>query len=392
MKERGSSGAGYKALSFVNIDAHRYGYALLGWALASLAVLHAVPARARDALPEWPLLGPLQTRNLSPFSLLRMDFMPPPAAASQQPGWDFDARLTHANNFVKSENVKNYLRARAQARMLTARDVQALLATPGDVLYFDGEITALDLTARYVHDRHWMGYINLPLLYYSGGIMDGAIDGFHQAFGFTSAGRELVADNEYQAVIRHSGDAVVLLDAPSGVQVGDPVLGVRFSTEIASEAFAIIEGAVKLPVGDVDTYVSSGAVDYGIQLSLQKQLGRHGFYFSAAHQWLGEAERFPNAFRSQASEASVAYEFGFTRHTAAVLQTSWSQTAFTAGSGSLATDELLATLGIRHWRGNVAYDFSLTENYGNYDNTEDIAATLGVSWLLPGNPAGDSVN
>src|SRR5680860_272336 len=47
INERGSSGAGYKALSFVNIDALRCTYALLAWALASLAVLHAVPARAR---------------------------------------------------------------------------------------------------------------------------------------------------------------------------------------------------------------------------------------------------------------------------------------------------------------------------------------------------------
>jgi|GEM_PF-2155511 len=392
MKEKGSSGAGYKALSFVNIDALRCTYALLAWAVAFPAVLHAVPARARDALPEWPLMGSLQTRNLSPFSLLRMDFMPPPAAASQRPGWDLDARLTHANSFVKSENVKGYLRTRAEPRMLTETDVEALLAAPGDMLYFDGEITALDLTARYVHDRHWTGYVNLPLLYYSGGILDGAIDGFHQAFGFTSAERELVADNEYQAVIRHSGDTVVLLDAPSGVQVGDPVLGVGFSTEFANEAFAIIEDAVKLPVGDVDNYVSSGAVDYGLQLSLQKQLSRHGLYLSVAHQWLGEAERFPNAFRSQTSEANVAYEFGFTRYTAAVLQTSWSQTAFKTGSGPFATDELLASLGVRHWRGNVAYDFSITQNYGNYENTQDIAATLGVSWLLPGNPVNDSVN
>lgn len=151
------------------------------------------------------------------------------------------------------------------------------------------------------------------------------------------------------------------------------MLGVRFTTEFASQAFAIIEGAVKLPIGDVDGYVSSGAVDYGIQLTLQKQLGRHGVYLSASNQWLGDAERFPNAFRDDAQEASVAYEFGFTRHTAAVVQTSWSKTAFKTGTEPLTTDELLASLGLRHWRGNVAYDFSIIQNYGNYDNTQDVA-------------------
>lgn len=348
-------------------------------------LLLAISGCATADTSEWSLLGPLQTRNLSPFSLLRMDFMPPPAAASQQPGWNVDTRLTHTNIFVKSDNARNYLNARAARGPLTEQDVQALLAMAGDVLYFDGSITSLDLTARYVHTKHWTGYVNLPLLYYSGGFLDGAIDGFHDAFGFDAAERDRVARDQYQVLIRHSDDSLVLLDGPSGVQVGDPVLGVRFSTEFANQAFAIVEGAVKIPIGDEDDYVSSGGVDYGVQATLQKQLGRHGFYLSLSNQWLGDADRFPNALRSTAPEANVAYEFGFTRHTAAILQTSWSKTAFKSGTSPLDTNEFLWSLGVRHWRGTVAFDFSITQNYASYENTQDVAATFGVNWLLPSN-------
>ncbi len=337
-----------------------------------------------DAQEWWPL-GPLQTRNLSPFSLLRMDFLPPPAAATQQPGWNLDARITHANTYIKSENVKTYLIARGARRALLEQDVQALLAMEGDVLYFDGSVTSLDFTASYVHSRHWTGYVNLPLLHYSGGFLDGAIEDFHDIFGFDSAERDLVANDHYQVLIRHSGDSLVLLQAPSGVHIGDPVLGVRFSTPFARQAFTIIEGAVKIPVGDVDDYVSSGGVDYGIQVTLQKQLGRHGFYVILSNQWLGEADRFPNALRSTVPEMMVAYEFGFTRHTAAILQTSWSKTAFKSGTAPLSAGEFLTSLGLRHWRDRVAFDFSITQNYGNYDNTQDVAAALGVTWLLPSN-------
>jgi hypothetical protein len=362
-----------------------YALGLSAWARGIVVLLLIMPGSVMSA-KKWPLLGPLQTRNLSPFSLLRMDFMPPPNAAGQQRGWGVDARLTHANTFVKSGNVEAYLNARQTRGALAEEDVRALFAREGDVLYFDGTITSLDLTASYVHEKHWMGYVNLPLLYYSGGILDGAIEGFHKTFGYDAAERDLVARDRYQTIIRHSGDRLVLLDAPSGVQVGDPVVGVRFSNEFANQAFAMIEGAVKVPVGDVDNYVSSGALDYGIQLTLQKQLGRHGFYLSLSNQWLGDAERFPSAVRGEVPEATVAYEFGFTRHTMAVLQTSWSKTAFKSGTNPLSTDEFLASVGLRHWRGTIAYDFSLTENYSNYDNTLDVAATLGVTWMLPNNP------
>ncbi len=363
---------------------------IFAWPLRACArgivvLLPVVPGAVMSA-ETWPLLGPLQTRNLSPFSLLRMDFMPPLNAASQRRGWSMDARLTHANTFVKSATVKTYLNARQAHTALTEEDVRALFAMGGDVLYFDGTITSLDLTGSYVYEKQWMGYVNLPLLYYSGGILDGTIDGFHETFGFDSAERDLVASDRYQTIIRHSGDSLVLLDSPSGAQVGDPVVGVRFTNEFADQAFAMIEGAVKIPVGDVDNYVSSGAVDYGIQLTLQKQLGRHGFYLSLSNQWLGDAERFPKAIRDEAPEATVAYEFGFTRHTMAVLQTSWSKTALKGGTDPLSTNEFLASLGLRHWRGTIAYDFSLTENYANYDNTLDIAATLGITWWLPNNP------
>jgi hypothetical protein len=345
----------------------------------------AVAFAADNKTLEWSLRGPMAVRNLSPFSLIRMDFLPPPAGGSVEPGWDFDARITHANSFLLSPNARSYLEGRATSGPLTDADVQAILATPGDVLYFDGAVTSLDLIASYTANEKWTGYLDLPILYYSGGLLDGAIEGFHETFGFSTAGRDLVASDRYQVIIRHSGSTLVLLNSPSGLQIGDPALGVRFTSEFADQAFAIAEAAVKFPVGDVDDYVSSGGIDYGVQLSLQKQLGRHGFYFSFGNAWLGNADRFPHALRGEVPEASLAYELAFTRYSAVVLETSWSKPAFKNTTTGLSRDEFLASLGVRHWRGDVAYEFALTQNYLNYDNTLDIAATLGVSWLLPAN-------
>jgi hypothetical protein len=351
------------------------------WFMVVLLTIH--PKAGADSR-EYPLGGPLQVRNLSPFSLLRMDFMPPPAAARLKPGWNVEARFTHANIYALSANAMAFLQQRDRRAPLSERDVQGLLATPRDIYYFDGSITSLDLVARYVLNKHWTSYVDLPLLYYSGGFSDSAIEGFHNTFRYGTAGRELVAQDQYQVLIRSGDDSLALLDAPPGVQIGDPVLGLRYALEFAPKGFAILEGAVKVPVGDEDNYVSSGALDYGVQLSLQKQLGRHGVYASLSDVQIGEADRFPSGLKDQVTEAMVAYEFGFTPHTTAILQASWSRTVFKQGNIGLSPTEHLASLGVRHRRGNVTYDFALTENFGNYDNTPDIAVTFGASWLLSG--------
>ena len=350
------------------------------------AVAFMISGRALADARDWPLLGPLQIRNLSPFSLLRMDFMPPPAAAGLQQGWSVGAQFTHANIYVLDANAEAYLEQRNSRTPLSQQDVQGLLATRRDLYYFDGSVTSLDLSARYMLNKHWAGYVDLPLLYYSGGFSDDIIEDFHHTFGYGTAGRDLVAQDQYQVVIRSGDDSLVLLHAPSGVQVGDPVLGVRYTLEFARDGFAILEGAVKVPIGSVDNYVSSGAVDYGVQLSLQKQFGRHGLYLSLSDVRIGDPDRFPNALKDQVPEATVAYEFGFTPHTAAILQASFSSTAFKQGNIGLSPIEHLASLGVRHHFNNVALDLALTENFGAYDNTPDIGLSFGAIWMLPADP------
>jgi Protein of unknown function (DUF3187) len=374
---------------------HRYKYVIVnvctsrcrGYILMILIVTLGSSGKVVADSPEWRLGGPLKVRNLSPFSLLRMDFMPPPTVASLQPGWEIEARLTHANNFVLSDNAQGFLAARSRQAPLSLHDVNTLLALNGDVLYFDGSVTSLDLGTRYVLDEHWSGFVQLPLLYYSGGFSDEAINEFHNSFGFGASGRDLVARDRYQILIRHSGDSLVLLDSPSGIRIGDPVFGIRYAGELAQDWFVVAEGTVKFPAGEVDDYVSSGAIDYGAQLSLQKQFGRQGAYLSLSNMWLGDAERFPASFRDEVPEVLLAYEFGATTHTSLVLQASWSKTAFKSGTPPLSTDEYLVSLGARHRRGSLAYDVSLTQNLVNYDNTMDVALTFGVSWSVGEHPA-----
>jgi hypothetical protein len=310
-----------------------------------------------------------------------MDFIPPPATSSLQPGWDVEARTTHASIFAVSPDVLGFLAARAERTPLSPQDVQTLLALDSDLFYFDGTITSLDLGVRYGVEEHWTGYINLPLLYYSSGFLDSATEGFHESFGFSASGRDLVARDQYQVLIRHGANSFVLLNSQSGVYLGDPMLGVRYSAEFAPDWFAVAEGAVKLPVGEVGAYVSSGGIDYGAQLTLQKQFGRQAVYLSLSDVLLGDADQFPNSFREQVPEASVAYEFGATPHTAIILQSSWSKTAFETTT-AVSSDEHLYSLGIRHRRGSFTYDFALTENLHNYDNTLDFALTFGVIWKL----------
>jgi hypothetical protein len=78
------------------------------------------------------LLGPLRLRDLTPFSLQRLDFLPAGAAARYPDKWAIEANLSYTNTFIMSEQVGEYLETRGDRAPLTAADFAALDAMDGN--------------------------------------------------------------------------------------------------------------------------------------------------------------------------------------------------------------------------------------------------------------------
>ncbi|HEX6929613.1 MAG TPA: hypothetical protein VF267_10205, partial [Gammaproteobacteria bacterium] len=66
--------------------------------LLALLALVAVPGAALSGENDG-LLGPLRLRDLTPFALQRLDFLPASASARYPEGWALEANLSYTNTF-----------------------------------------------------------------------------------------------------------------------------------------------------------------------------------------------------------------------------------------------------------------------------------------------------
>ena len=355
------------------------------WPAAAAISLVVYTLAATPAQGQTELMGPLRIRDMTPFSLLRLDMLPAHAASGGPGSWAIEAELTHTNTFVMSGNVKPYLEQHGGRRALTQTDADAIQGLGEDAYYVDGEIGLLDLTFHYAPTRRSSVYLTLPVYDYTGGFLDGTIEGFHNAFGFGAAGRDAVARNRFQGVVSFGGQRVSVLDSPVEGGAGDPVLGIRHHWPLGDSRWRlVVDGAVKVALRGERPFLSTGSNDYGLQVSLQRLSRREGIYLSAsAVRTDGRVLGVPLGNRVIPT-VTVAYEVGITPRTNAIVQLYASESAIRDTSiEEIKENKYQASLGLRSRRGHLVYGFAVIENVANYQNTPDVGLSLTLAWVAP---------
>src|SRR5262245_36633555 len=170
-----------------------------------------IPAAAGAEEGGWQRLGLMRVRDMSPFGIARLDMLPAHAVAATPGTFAFEVNVSYQNTWALSDNVKDYLPKRGVERgEITADDVAAILALPGDAYLLDGELGLVDLTLHYRITRHVGIYATIPYFFAGGGFLDSTIESFHDAVGFGSAGREFAPRNRWIAVASLEGAAIVI--------------------------------------------------------------------------------------------------------------------------------------------------------------------------------------
>lgn len=352
---------------------------------AAAAIALVILALATPAQGQTELMGPLRIRDMTPFNILRLDMLPAHAATGGPGSWAIEAGITHTNTFMMSDNVRNHLERQGERRSLTQTDADAIQSLGEDAYYVDGEIGLLDLTFHYAPTRRSSIYLTLPVYDYTGGFLDGTIEGFHDTFGFSDAGRDVVARNRFQAVASLGGQSVSVLDPPAGSGLGDPVVGVRRHWVLGESRWRlVVDGAAKVALRGERPFLSTGSNDYGLQASLQGQFRRQGVYFSAsAVRTDGRVFGVPLG-NHVIPTLTAAYEVGVTRNTNVILQLYASESAVRDTSiEEIKANKYQASLGLRSRRGNLVYGFAVTENVANFQNTPDVGVSLTLAWISP---------
>lgn len=331
-----------------------------------------------------PLL-PLRVEELTLPAALILGFAPTPATPLGKGAWSFETRYSHTNNFIYSANVGGFLRQRGERRPLTREEVDQLLELPGDTFLLDGEFGELTLAVQYGFGERWHLGLSLPYFIYTGGGLDSTISSFHDAAGFSLAGREFMADNLFQVIFdfeRVQGEPLVLLDAPTGGGFGDPSLTFHYAFPSFAGGWTFgFELAAKVPIASQEELLSSGHSDYGAQLTLDRRWRKHAL---VANIFWVRAGDFLDLETADPRGVSVALMRDLGRGVTGIFQLLSADGVFRNVTGSnLADVAFQATLGLR-WRiGEQHLTFGVTENLFSFNNTPDIGLHVSLGTFVP---------
>lgn len=136
-----------------------------------------------------------------------------------------------------------------------------------DGIELDGETYHAQLSFEHNFTSRWEMGVQVPYLHHSGGFMDAAVDEFHDLFGLPEGDRPNQGQDELLFATLEAGQSPFLLDE-STRGIGDVRLSSRFllTTPGKDTRQLALHGGVKLPTGDEDDLLGSGATDYSIGL------------------------------------------------------------------------------------------------------------------------------
>lgn len=110
----------------------------------------------------------------------------------------------------------------------------------------DAETRELDLFARHAVRDDIEVEMMLPLLWRGGGVLDGPIDSFHEAFGFPDGGRDRV-DNDSYAIFGSTDEGTPFRLNERGSAFGNLELGVRTILLRGHESATMVHARFSLP-------------------------------------------------------------------------------------------------------------------------------------------------
>jgi hypothetical protein len=350
-----------------------------GALLAALSFAFPVAALANGG----GYIGLLRARDLSPFGFLRLDMRPAHAVTAKRGAWAIETELAYQNTWALSPQVERYLSRQPGRRALGPTDLAAIRALPGENYLVDLELAQLDVTLHYKFASRWGAYATLSGVTYQGGFLDSGIEEFHDVFGFSTFGRRGIARDKINILFDLKSLNSTIFDKPTTGGYLDPIFGFRYSGARVGNWHLVGETAIKTPVGGRRSFLSSGRLDAGLQISMQRFSARHAVYVSAAAVYYDGSRDMPRTRKQVVPTLVAGYERRLTDKTHLILQGYASSSVYShreTDLNELLENKYQLSLGAYHRRGSALFSFALTENLQNLNNTPDIGFQMGWAY------------
>jgi hypothetical protein len=307
-----------------------------------------------------------------------------PAHAIHAPAgtWAVEMEIAQQNTWSISGGAEEYLESLPGGRReLGPAERADILALPGENFLFDMELAQVDLGLHYKFTDRWGAYLVMSAVNYSGGFLDGTIEGFHDLAGFDMAGRPAVERNDVNLIADLDSTRMGFLDVPTSGGLLDPTVGVRYSGDRQTRGWnVVVEAAAKVAWRGRKDFLSTGKSDFGAQVTMQRFGNGQAWYLSGSAVYYDGSSSVTPTDAQIVPTLVVGYERRMSPKTHMILQGYVSRSVYSHQDTDL--HELLKTkyqlsLGFYRRFGRGVMSFALTENLSNFDNTPDVGLQLG---------------
>lgn len=144
--------------------------------------------------------------------------------------------------------------------------------------------------------------LDLPVISFNSGFLDGFLESYHSAFGFSDYGRSNRPPNDFLFEVSHNGRTVVT--GRSGeIALGDIKVGIKKALYV-KDPYISIYGSVEFPTGDPKGGYGNGTLDTSIALLVNKGIG------DRVMTYLNTGAVFTDGFRAEETIDLEDYLYG----------------------------------------------------------------------------------
>lgn len=127
--------------------------------------------------------------------------------------------------------------------------------------------------------------LEIPFVSTTAGFLDGFVQWYHNLFGFPNGGRSLVPNHEYRNQIVQNGTTIADYPA-SALGPSDMILRGKYLLPLDWPVKVALVPALKIPTGTITKGFSSGNLDLGSTVLVEKNLRRFHFVSQLGGAWI----------------------------------------------------------------------------------------------------------
>ncbi|MGB5258147.1 MAG: DUF3187 family protein [Woeseiaceae bacterium] len=299
----------------------------------------------------------------------------PGAALAEQPHWQ-GFPLRNQNPFLQIFGLPTFQSGTLVAEGSTQYELSLDIVNHADAassltedFEVDGESYFFSLSMRRRFSAGLELGFELPLVAHATGFLDGFIENWHSAFGLSNAKRRNANNQLYFSYAGASGSGYQLNSSAFGL--GDLQLTAAIPVRQATAADGLsvaLRASVKLPTGDSEKLLGSGAADYSIgaylasrQQLLKRDLDLSGFVGTL---FLTDGDILPDIQRSSVPYGGMAATWHATERLGITAQLFVQRPYFNTALEELGGNSMQLAVGgqYRPRAGGIVLSFAIVED------------------------------